>query len=202
MKRILPVACAALLILRPMAALATPEYYRLDRPHTQILFSVNHLGFIETFGKFTNYKGGFTLDRARPERSSVDVTIMTGSIDMGDGDWDNAVKARGYFDVAHYPTMTFHSTRFEKTGRDTAKVTGDLTLLGVTKDVTFNMRLNRVGRHPFMERYVAGLSGEGVLNRSDFGMTGGLPLIGDEVTIHLEVEGDRVEQPGQEMYNQ
>jgi polyisoprenoid-binding protein YceI len=64
------------------------------------------------------------------------------------------------------------------------------------------MRLNKIARHPFMERYVVGLSGEGKLRRSDFGMTAGLPLIGNQVTIHLEVEGDRVADKGDGFYNQ
>jgi polyisoprenoid-binding protein YceI len=191
-----------LLLFWPVTGHASPDYYKLDKPHTQIIFSVNHLGFVESFGRFTDYKGGFTLDRAHPKRSSVNVTIMTDSVDMGDESWNHALRQGDFFNVDEFPTMTFKSTKFQMTGPDTADVTGDLTLLGVTHPVTFNMRLNKIGRHPFMERYVAGLSGDGILKRSDFGMTAGLPLIGNQVTIHLEVEGDRVASKGDDVYNQ
>jgi polyisoprenoid-binding protein YceI len=202
MKKAVLLFGAFVLLLWPTTGHATPDYYQLDKPHTQVLFSVNHLGFVESYGRFTDYRGGFVLDRAHPKRSWVDVTIMTSSIDMGDENWNDALKDRGYFDVDEYPTMTFRSTKFRMTGKDTAEVTGDLTLLGVTNPVTFNMRLNKIARHPFMERYVVGLSGEGKLRRSDFGMTAGLPLIGNQVTIHLEVEGDRVADKGDGFYNQ
>jgi polyisoprenoid-binding protein YceI len=190
MKKIAAFCCTAFLLLRPVAGHATPDYYTLDKPNTQIAFSVSNLGFINAKGRFTDYEGGFTYDPAHPQRSRVDVTIMTQSVDMGDIGWNKTLRARDYFNVAEYPTMTFRSTDFHMTGPETADVTGDLTLRGVTQPVIFHMRLNNIGR--FMERYVVGLSGDGLLDRSDFGMTAGQPLVGDHVRIHLEVEGDRV----------
>ncbi len=190
-----------LCLLLPRLALAQVETYRLDRPHTQVLFSVSHLGFSHSYGRFTDYSGTFTLNRGRLEGSSVNVDIRTDSVTMDDPDWTNAVKDEGYFDVAHYPVMSFRSTKVVRTGQGTADVYGNMTLLGVTKPAKFTVTLNKTGRHPFKEEYVAGLSGDGVINRSDFGMTGGLPLVGDEVQIHLEIEGNRVEAPGQEFYN-
>lgn len=187
--------------LLPRLAVAQTETYRLDRPHTQVLFSVSHLGFSHSYGRFTDYDGTFTLNRGKLEGSSVHVSIRTNSVTMDDTDWTEAVKGEGYFDVAHYPVMTFQSTKIVRTGPDMADVFGNLTLLGVTRPAKFAVTLNKTGRHPFKEEYVAGLSGDGVINRSDFGMTGGLPLVGDEVRIHLEIEGNRIPQPEQDFYN-
>ncbi len=185
----------------PAAARAQMERYMLDKPHTQVIFSVSHLGFSHSYGKFTDYDGMFTLNHGNLAGSSVDVSVKTDSLDMGDAAWNKAVKGSDFFDVIHYPVMRFKSTGIETTGPRTAKVTGDLTLRGVTKPATFDVTLNKTGRHPFMEAYVAGLSADGVIDRSDFGMGSGIPFVGDEVRIHLEIEGHRIAQPGQEIYN-
>ncbi len=189
------------LLLSPAGAQAGTERYRLDKPHTQVLFSVSHLGFSHSYGRFNAYEGGFTLDHGNLAGSTVDVSVKTESLDMGDADWNRVVMGADYFDVAHYPFMRFKSTHVEVTGQNTAKVTGDFTLRGVTRPVTLDVTLNRTGRHPFMETYVAGLSADTTIHRSDFGMSSGVPFVGDEVKIHLEVEGIRIPQPGEEIYN-
>lgn len=191
-----------ILSLVPGFAWAQAETYRLDRPHTQIMFSVSHLGFSHSYGRFTDYSGVFKLNRARLQDSSVDVTVRTNSVVMDDPDWTKAVKGDGYFDVAHYPSMSFKSTHVVQTGPGSADIFGNLTLLGMTRPVKLSAVLNKTGRHPFLPVYVAGLSADTVIQRSAFGMDGGLPLVGDDVHIHLEIEGNRVEQPGQEFYNQ
>jgi polyisoprenoid-binding protein YceI len=194
--------CCFLLAASMLSSAQAAEIYKLDKPHTQIIFSVDHLGFVHSFGHFDSYDGGFTMDKGDPSRSTVDVTIHTGSIDMGDPKWNDALKAKGYFDVAEYPDMHFKSTGVERVGSNALKIHGLLTLRGVTKPVTLDATLNKMGQHPFMAVYVAGLSADATIKRSDFGMTAGLPLVGDEVHIHLEVEGNRIPQPGQEIYNQ
>jgi polyisoprenoid-binding protein YceI len=200
-RTLLSLLIALFWMLAPHDARAQMETYRLDRPHTQVLFAVSHLGFSHSYGRFTDYSGQFTLNRGHLEGSSVEVNIRTDSVTMDDDEWTDAVKGDGYFDVAHYPVMSFKSTRVVRTGPGMADVFGNMTLLGVTRPAKFAVTLNKTGRHPFKEEYVAGLSGDGVINRSDFGMTGGLPLVGDEVKIHLEIEGNRIESPGQEFYN-
>ncbi len=183
------------------AAQAEIEQYKFDTVHTQIIFFVDHLGFSKSEGEFIDFDGGFTFDRGQPENSSVEVTIQTVSIDMDDEKWDEHMKNEDFFNVEKFPTMTFKSTGIEVTGENTANITGDLTLLGVTKPVVLNVTHNKSGKHPFGEKYAAGFSATASLKRSDFGMTYGLPMVGDDVEIRIEVEAEREETGGEGAVN-
>ncbi len=195
-KFILTTAAVAALFL-PSQAFAQIENYSFDKAHTQIIFSVSHLGFSHSHGKFLDFDGGFVFNREEPAKSSVDVTIQTAGIDMDDEKWDEHMKNADFFDVEKFPTMTFKSTAFEITGENTGKMTGDLTLLGVTKPVTLDVVHNKSDVHPFSSKYVSGFSAAGSLKRSDFGMNYGLPMVGDDVKIQIEVEGLREELGGE-----
>lgn len=188
----------ALLTLSALSALALPlsanaaiEEYEIETPHTQILFFVDHLGFSKSMGKFTGHEGTITFDRENPENSSVEITIDTASIEMNDEKWNDHLKNADFFDVTQYPEMTFKSTSIEVTGEDTAKITGDLSLHGVTKPVILDTKFNRAAKHAFSGKFVAGFSATTTIKRSEFGMNYGLPLIGDEAEIKLEVEAIR-----------
>ncbi|MCB1783887.1 MAG: polyisoprenoid-binding protein [Alphaproteobacteria bacterium] len=174
-------------------AWAEVEHYTFDNPHTQILFFVSHLGFSMSQGKFTDYQGGFTFDTTDPSKSSVEITIPTDSLQMDSEKWNEHLKSADFFDVEKYPDMTFKSTEVKVTGDDTADITGDLTLLGVTKPVTLHVKHNKSGKHPFGDKYVSGFSATATLKRSDFGMNYGLPMIGDDVNLMIGVEGIRDE---------
>ncbi|MCB1681162.1 MAG: polyisoprenoid-binding protein [Rhodospirillales bacterium] len=193
MKKFLGLAAAALCLMSVRPAYAETEQYAFDKLHTQIIFFVSHLGYSHSEGKFLDFDGGFTFDRTDPSKSSVEVTINTAGLNMDDQKWDDHLKSADFFDVEKFPTMTFKSTNVEVTGDDTANITGDLTLLGVTKPVTLAVKHNKSGKHPFGDKYVSGFSATATIKRSDFGMKYGLPLLGDDVDIHIEVEGDRVE---------
>lgn len=190
-------AAAALFLFLPTSAKAAPEHYSFDKAHTQILFFVNHLGFSMSQGEFHDYDGHFIFDRENPENSSVEVEIRAESIDMDDEKWDTHMKNEDFFHVTKYPVITFKSTKIEQFSEDSANITGDLTMLGVTKPVTLTTTLNKTGRHPFNQKYVAGFSATATVKRSDFGMNYGLPLIGDEAQIRLEIEGIRKDEEGQ-----
>jgi polyisoprenoid-binding protein YceI len=112
------------------------------------------------------------------------------------------MKNQDFFDVENHPVMTFKSTSIEVFSEDSANITGDFNLLGVTKPVVLTTTFNKAGRHPFNQKFVAGFSAKTKIKRSDFGMTYGLPMIGDEVEIMIEVEGVRQDQEGQEPVNQ
>lgn len=173
------------------------EHYVFDTAHTQILFFVNHLGFSMSQGEFHDYDGGFTFDRENPENSSIDVSIKTASIDMDSEKWDDHMRNADFFDVENHPEMTFKSTNIEVTGDNTANITGDLTLLGVTKPVTLAVTHNKSGQHPFNKKMVAGFSATATIQRSEWGMNYGLPGVGDDVEIRLEVEGFRQDKPAE-----
>ena len=185
--RFIPVLLGAVIICC-FAQPAAAEKYNLDKPHTQIIFSVNHLGFTNSYGKFTDYAGTLNFDEAQPEKSNVDVTIQTSSLNMDDEKWNEHLKSKDFFNVVQFPTMTFKSTKVEVTGDHTANVTGDLTLLGVTKPVTLVVTHNKTGKHPMKDIMASGFSATGTLKRSDFGMGYGVPMVGDEVKLIIEAE--------------
>ena len=94
------------------------------------------------------------------------MTVDTGSIDMASGDWERMMKGTSFFNVSKFPSMTFKSVKIEKTGDRTGKVTGNLTLLGVTKPVTLDVTYNKSGVHPLNKNYIAGFSATGIVHRS------------------------------------
>jgi len=202
MTRLLLSAATAVLLFVPSSAQAQIETYSFDKAHTQILFFVNHLGFSNSQGEFHDYDGHFLFDRGEPGKSSVDVTIQTSSIDMDDEKWDAHMKNADFFDVEKFPTMTFKSTGIDVTGENTANITGDLTILGVSKPAVLAVTHNKSDKHAFSGKFVAGFSATTTVKRSDYGMTYGLPLVGDEAQIRIEVEGVREEQEGEGTGNQ
>ncbi len=169
------------------------ERYEFDKAHTQILFFVDHLGFSKSQGEFHDYDGFIELDRENPQNSKVEVTIKTSSIDMDDEKWDESMKSAKFFDVEKYPSMTFKSTSVELNSENVGKVTGDLTILDDTKPVILNVTHNKSGTHPFSGRYVAGFSADTTINRTDWGMDYGVPGVGQDVNIRLEVEAMKLE---------
>ncbi|MCF8496442.1 MAG: YceI family protein [Alphaproteobacteria bacterium] len=184
----------ALIVSRPV--FAQIEVYDFDKPHTQIMFFVDHLGFSRPEGEFLDFDGSFTFDRGEPAKSHVEIAIKTASIQMDDEAWNKHMMNADFFNVEKFPEMTFRSTAIEVTGESTANITGDLTILGITKPVVLAVTHNKSGKFPFGDRYVAGFSGRTTIKRSDFGMVYGLPGVGDEVEIRLEVEGVRNDEGG------
>lgn len=199
MKRFLLSLAALAFMAAPSVARAETQSYRYDTVHTQIMFFVSHLGFSISEGEFLDFDGSINLDMNDPSKSNVDVTIKTDSIDMDDEKWNEHMKSADFFDVEQYPTMTFKSTNVEVTGDDTAKVTGDLTILDVTKPVTLDVKLNKIGDHPMNKKPTVGFSATARIKRSDFGMEYALPMVGDDVDIRIEVEANGVESVTEDM---
>ena len=172
---------------------AAPLHFTLESPHTQIIFNVSHLGFSHSYGKFTGYSGNITFDPDAPASSSVDVTIDAKSLELNDQKWNDHVRNADFLDVEKYPTITFKSTKIEVTGEKTANITGDLTLHGVTKPVVLATTLNKLDKHPMSGKQVAGFSAKATVKRSEFGVSYGLPNVGDDLNIIIEVETVPVE---------
>lgn len=165
------------------------ETYKLDANHTAITWHINHFGFSTPSGKFMSVDGEVTLDEANPAASSVKVTVDVNGINSGVAKLDEHLKAPDFFDVAKFPTATFVSKKVQLTGKDTAKVDGDLTLHGVTKPVTLDVKLNKIGEN-MMKLKTAGFTASTTLKRSDFGMTTYVPNLGDDVKIEIESEAN------------
>lgn len=167
------------------------DTYTLDSSHTAVTWHVSHFGFSTPSGKFMSATGEVTLDEANPAASSLKVSIDVTQMNSGVPKLDEHLKTPDFFDVAKYPTATFVSKKVEVTGKDTAKVTGDFTLRGVTKPLTLDVKLNKIGEN-MMKLKTAGFTASTTIKRSDFGMTAYVPNLGDDIKIDIESEANIV----------
>ena len=180
--RIIP----ALLLALPLAA--QPDTWELDPAHSAAQFGVRHMGISTVRGNFTKLKGTVQYDPSDPAKGGVDVTIDAASIDTRNERRDNDLRSDHFFDVQKYPTLTFKSKRVESAGTGKLKVIGDLTIHGVTKEVPLEVEgpsnpVNDNHGHLHM-----GASGTTKVKRSDFGMTYGQAMVGDDITITIDAE--------------
>ncbi|MGG7566259.1 YceI family protein [Rhodovulum sp. DZ06] len=186
--RLAPIAAAAALSL--VAAMpAAAEPWTLDKSHAAVTFQVNHLGFSSVQGVFRSFDAAVDFDPADIASSSVEFTIDAASIDTFWEARDNHIKTGDFLDVENHPTITFKSTSVEKLSDTTAKVTGELTMVGVTREETFDVTLNKLGPSPFnADLTVAGFTVEGVIDRTAYGMGYGAPAIGAELPLRVDLE--------------
>jgi polyisoprenoid-binding protein YceI len=172
--------------------MATPafasDHYEFDKGHTSILFFVDHLGFSDMVGFFTAYSGGFTFDPAHPEASTIDVSLDPSGIRTSSTLLDHILQGEKFFNTDKFPAIRFVSEGITATGAHTGNVTGNLTMLGVTKPLTLHVHFNKAGYHPMTQNFVAGFSAEGTLKRSDFGMNYLIPMVGDQVRFMIQTE--------------
>lgn len=179
----------AVLVLGGAASAAvTVEPYGLEKTHADLLFSISHAGFTEKHGSFRDFDAKLEYDAQSPQKSQVSVTVQTDSLDTGFAPRDQDVKGDKFLDVAHYPEMRFVSTKVTPGPNQTLLVEGNLTLHGVTKPLTLRARLNKAGPNPFDGKPTLGFTATGSFKRSDFGIATAVPIIGNEVTIAIDVE--------------
>jgi polyisoprenoid-binding protein YceI len=187
---------AAVVALSPSAFAG--DTYQFDKAHTTVGFQVRHI-FTMVGGKFQEFTGTVNVDRAKPEASSVEFTINADSISTNEPKRDAHLKSPDFFDVAKYPTITFKSTSVKANGKDSWLVTGDLTMRGVTKQVTLPVAFLGEGKDPWGNEKM-GFETQTTLNRQDYGISwnktldqGGV-LVGDEVKVQVSVEANKVKQ--------
>jgi len=176
--------CTILLVCLMTFTASAGDTYQFDTVHSSVMFSVAHNTVGMAHGRFNTYDGAVEYDGDTP--TSVKVTIETESIDSGDAKRDGHLRKPDFFNAAEFPQITFTSTSVKADG-DKLEVTGDLTMVGTTKPVTFHL----TQKGPVDGRggaKIRGLHGQAVINRSDFGMSYGIPGIGDEVTISVALE--------------
>lgn len=178
-------------ILAGLYLLALPllaaDTYNIDPTHTFPRFAVNHFGFSTHHGQFNKTAGKITLDRAA-KTGSIEITVQTASIGTGDPRLEGELRGEKFFDVEKHPTMVFKSKSVKFNGDVPASAEGELMLLGVTRPVTLTIAQVRCGPHPFRKNENCGAEVSGALKRSDFGMKAFLPLVGDEITLNIQVE--------------
>lgn len=189
MRRFAALALAAAMLPGLAGQAGAADRYKFDPEHTRVLYFVSHFGFSQMKGQFNRFDGDLSFDQKDPAKSTLAVTIYSDSVTMDHAKLDDHLKSKDFFDAGAHPTITFKSSKVEATGPKTGKVTGDLTLLGVTKPVTLAVAFNAEAVHPVTKATIAGFSATGKLKRSDYGMTFLVPQgIGDEVDIRIETE--------------
>lgn len=188
------IAFGLAIILITITASAQTTTWQLDPAHSNAQFSVRHLGISNVQGEFTKVSGAVDLDDQDISRSTVNATIDVASLDTRVQRRDDDLKSDHFFDVAKFPAITFQSTKIWKTGDGIAKMTGNLTIHGVTKEVTFDVT-GPTKPIQVMGGTRRGASATTKINRQDFGivyMSNILPsgdeMIGDTITITLDVE--------------
>lgn len=172
----------------PAAAIAAPVTYQLDPTHTDVLFTWNHNGFSFPTGRAAISSGTLTYDAAKPTASQVQVELPLAELATHVPKLDEIVKSDKLFDAAKFPQATFRSTSVSTQGSGRLKITGDLTLHGVTRPVVLDATLNKLGEHPSRKVPTIGFNATAVIRRSEFGLDAFLPNIADEVQLRITTE--------------
>lgn len=158
--------------------------YIMDSAHTQVAFTVNHFGFNNYVGLFGNPTGSLSLDPKQPEKASLTVEIPMNEVRTSSTKLDEHLKTPDFLDTAQYPVAKFVSTAVKVEGTE-AEITGNLTLHGVTRQVTIEAQFIGAGAHPMNKKLNIGFSGTTTIKRSDFGMNKYVPLVSDEVKLAI-----------------
>jgi len=173
-------------------AIATTTTYSIDKAHSEVTFQVRHL-LTKVRGRFSDFNGTIEYDEEDPDRSLVDVEVQSSSIDTNDRDRDAHLRSADFFDVEKIPALTFRSRGIRRKTDDTFGVTGDLTIHGVARSVSFDVSFLGKAKDPWGNERIA-FEAEATVNRRDFGLTwnaaletGGF-LVGDEVKVALSVQ--------------
>jgi len=189
MKKLFTVA--ALIALASLPCLAQTTTWQVDPAHTAAQFAIKHLGISTVRGQFTKSSGQIQLDERDITKSQVEVTVDTTTLDTRNEGRDKDVKGPDYLDVAKYPAMTFKSKRIVAAGEGKLQMTGDLTLHGVAREVTFDVDGPSPAITDPWKNLRRGASATTKINRKDFGVNGGGSFVGDDISITIDIEFTR-----------
>ncbi len=170
------------------SAFAAPVTYKIDPNHTNVLASWNHFGFSNPSINFGQADGAIVYDADNVAASSVQVTLPLQGISALAATFHDHLTSPDWFDAASYPDATFKSTKVEAAGAGKLKVTGDLTIKGITKPVVLDVTLNKAGEQPMAKRPAVGFDATATVLRSDFGLGKYVPNVSDEVTLRITTE--------------
>lgn len=181
-----------LLIFSFITSAKAAEKFKLDPMHTYVLWHIKHFDFSTQTGKWLA-EGDLIIDKNKLQNSKVNVTIHVAKIITGIEELDKHLRGKLFFDVEKFPLATFVSDKVEVTGKETAKVHGILTVHGVSKPVTLDVKLNKAGINPISNKPTVGFSATTALKRSDFDISTLLPGLGDTVNLEIGAEAYKVE---------
>ncbi|MGJ8654035.1 MAG: YceI family protein [Opitutaceae bacterium] len=177
-------------LLATQATAANVETYKIDKGHSSVKFSIRHF-VAKTTGNFGEFEGTLLVDRDDLTQSSVEATISIPSVDTASEKRDKHLQEDDYFDAAKHPLMTFKSTKWKATDdKDHFKVTGDLTMNGVTKAVILDVELLGFG-DGMRGAYLSGWEATSTIDRTEWGINGGQPAVGNDVDITINIEAVR-----------
>jgi len=185
------IALSLLLAAAALPAIAAPQKYDIDKNHTYVTFSYNHFGFSNPTVSLDQVNGELQLDTADLTKSSVNVTLPLEGLHTHVPKLDDDLKSPGFFDAAKFPEITFKSNKVEKVGSDGLKISGDLTLHGVTKPVVLNAKINKIGENPMMKSESAGFDADVTIKRSEWGVDKYVPNVSDEIRIHISLDSHK-----------
>jgi polyisoprenoid-binding protein YceI len=184
-----PLLVAALALPLAAAPGALLADWSLDQPHSQVFFTVNHLGFADVTGTFREFDATVAFDPDDIEATEVTLTIDAASIDTLWEARDDHIRSEDFLDVANHPEITFVSTGLTLIDDATAELAGDLTIRGETRPVALEATLNNIGPNPFNpDQEIAGFTITGEVDRTEFGIDFGAPVIGAVLPVTVNVE--------------
>ncbi|HXS90999.1 MAG TPA: YceI family protein [Steroidobacteraceae bacterium] len=185
---ILRLALAASLVLAAAPLYATT--YTIEPDYTQAVFRWSHLGFSNPAAQLSQGQGTLEFDPANPTRAAVNVTIALSSLNTGVPALDEHLRSEDFFEVAKFPTASFRSTKVEQgAGKDRLKVTGELNLHGITRPVTLDVAVLKIGANPRTQLPTVGFEATTTLKRSDFGLGAFVPQVSDEIKLQISSQG-------------
>jgi polyisoprenoid-binding protein YceI len=176
-----------LTLLLANSAAFSAETLAIDPSHSAVIFSWNHRGFSHPIARLEKIDGRVILDRADLTRSSVSLTLALDGLRTGDDALDRRLEGAEFFDAARYPRMTFKSTRVEALGSNALRITGDLSVRDITHQVVLDVRINKISADS-ANKVTAGFDADTALRRSDFGVSRYVPMVSDELSVHITLE--------------
>ena len=192
MKAQLVLAFAILAALAPALAKAplgpddiSAGTYVVDGKETLVRYGTIHMGFTEFWGTFPGATGTLVIDPKDIAATKLDVSVPVARVSTTSDELDGALVSPMFFDAGKYPLLRFVANKVERTGATTAKVTGTLTMHGVSKEVVLNVMFNGAGPNLFTKVPTIGFKAEGTVKRSDFGLSKFVPIVSDETTITI-----------------
>ena len=182
-----------MLALLMSASVVQAQSYNIDPGHTYPSFEADHLGLSFWRGKFTKTTGKVVLDRGSSAGGSIDITIEASSIDFGHAKMNENARGKDMFNVEQFPTVTYKSRALKFDGEKLVAVEGDMTLLGVTKPMPLKVTHFKCAMHAMLKREVCGVDASARFDRSDYGLSYGVPRFSPEVKLQIQAEAIRAD---------
>jgi polyisoprenoid-binding protein YceI len=178
--------------IESVAMAITPGKYELDQSHAYISFSYSHMGMSHPQLQFGEFEAELLLNGRDMSNSEVNMTIDANSIDTSIEEFDDALRGEDFFDVENHPNIVFKSTAYQEESATTGKLTGDLSLLGISVPVTLDVTINSAAMNRMTRKEMIGFSATGVVHRSDFGLTAFDQYVGDDLSLNIQIEFAKV----------